>query len=226
MKTIFKKEHVFLIISIFLIFLIIAGGCDVSKRLNQKESTDWYQKAYIDSVFIKMPQVLIMSEELKLLLDTLIQEASMYEPMKGFPDYPAGISVSTDSESKELISLSIGKSYIMSYHFPGAENNSPFFPDVYPLIPSKLGLSIYKGYQIDYLWTMKCFLFDNESDNLKLIQVKQDSIELTAYAPRMKKNDEWVYMLLPSVTLYCEVVEDKLVFKRFEYDDGSIKYVK
>lgn len=206
--------------------MIIAGGCDISKRCNQKEFIEWSQKTYIDSVFIRMPQVLILSEELKILLDTLIHEASLYEPMNRFPDYPAGISVSTYVKSKELITLSIGKSYIMSYHFPGAEDNNPFFPYIYPLVPSKLGLSIYKGHQIDYLWTMKYFLSDSESDNIGLIKVKQDSIELTAYAPRMKKTNEWVYMLMPSVTLYCKVVGDRLVFQRFEYDDGSIKYVK
>lgn len=226
MKDISKKQLVLLGISIFFIFMLIVGSCDVSKRLNQRDSGDWSQKTYIDSVSIKMPQVQIFSEELKKLLDTLIIEASLFEPMKGFPDYPAGISVSTLKESDKLISLSIGKSYIMSYHFPGAEDNSPFYPDIYPLIPSKLGLSNYKGYQVDYLWTMKSFISNNDIDNPNLIRMEEDSIELIAYAPRLKETDEWVYMLMPSVTLYCEVVGDKLFFKRFEYDDGSIKYVK
>lgn len=222
MRKIFEKNTV---LGLLFICIITIGSCNIPKKLDQKNS-DRVKAVYIDSVMIKMPRVVILSEELKTMLDTLIHEASIYEPMRGFPDYTAGISISTNKVHNNLIKLSMGKNYIMSYCFPNAEKDNPFYPNIYPLIPSKLGLSKYRGYQIDYLWTMKYFIFDNGLGNPEIIKVERDSIQLTGYATRTKETNEWMYMLMPSVTLYCEVVGDKLIFERFEYDDGSIKYVE
>jgi len=214
------------VISILTISMGIITGCKSLKNLNQKNSNDWVQSTYIDSVIIEMPRVQILSAELKLMLDTLIVEALKYEPLKGFPNYKPGITISTNRVPNNQIMLTIGKSYIFSYQFPEAKKNNPFYPNVYPIIPSKLGLSIYRGYQIDYLWTMKNFISGNDLRNPELIEIYQDSLKLTAYAPRIKETNEWVYMVMPNITLYCEIAGDKVIFQRFEYDDGGIKYIE
>lgn len=226
MKELFERHFYLLWLILYFIYMVNLSGCTSTKGINQNTSFDWKQSTYIDSIVIRMPKVEIIEAGLKIMLDTLIRESSMYAPMREFPKYPKKISISTNKKPQMLISLSIGKNYIMSYHFPGAEENNPFYPQVYPLSPTILGMSTYKGYPIDYHWMMKNFISDNSFGNLEILQVKQDSIELTAYATRMNDTNEWVYALMPSVTLYCEVVGDVLIFKRFEYDDGGIKYVK
>src|SRR5690606_12517096 len=107
-----------------------------------------FQQSYVDSILINMPKVDILSLELERMLDTLIYESSKYETLNRMPDYPSKISVSTNSVPNNIIILTLGKGYIMSYNFPNAEFDNPFYPNIYPLIPSKLGLSKYRNFQI------------------------------------------------------------------------------
>lgn len=221
MRKVFEKN---IVSGILFICIITIGSCNISKKLGQKNA-DWTKSAYIDSVMIKMPRVEILSDELKKMLDTLIQEASIYEPMKEFPNYNPYILASILPNS-QIIEISVLKGYIMAFLFPGTEDSHPYYPYIYPLTPSRLGKSIYKGYSIVYHSSMQDYAYQNTLDRYDLIKVEQDSVQLTAYATRNKKGDEWIYVLMPSVTLYCEVVGNKLIFQRFEYDDGSIKYVE
>lgn len=219
-------KNTFKLTLIVLLCTVISGNCNILNKKSSNEDVpfNWEESTYIDSLILKMPRVQIISDELKLMLDKLIFEASTYEPLREYPNYPTLISVLTNVKPNNFIKLSIGKTYIMTYCFPDAEKNNPFYPDIFPLIPSKLGVSNYKGFQVDFMWSMKYFNSNNDFNNPKLVQVEQDSSQFTAYALRMKNSDEWVYdMPMPRITMNCEVVGNNLVFRDFKYYDGGFK---
>lgn len=221
MKTVIKGR-----LTVFVLLLFIVGlfeNCASKKHSRVSQDDRWHDTVYIDSIIVKMPRISILSKDLLKMIDSLLVEKNKYESLNDFPNYSDYITVSALANSSNSIFIDLGKNYIMPFLFPGSEDNNHSYPNVYPLVPTKIGMTKYKGISIVYNWTMESFSFD-KLGNDGLIKIENDSLVLNAYALRKKKNNEWIYLVTPNLSLKCDIHQGEILFKGFDYYDGKIQH--
>lgn len=216
-----NKKIIFIISFFGILFLFT--DCN-SKRILRKQTEKFKESVNVDSVIFRVPKVSEVSHEILKIIDILILEKERTNRLADFPVWTPYIIIGASTSSDKSILITMSQDYISTFLFPGEAENNTSYPNIYPVRPTIIGVQKYKGYPIIYQWSMEQFNISNTLGNPKLIRVTNDSTNISTYALKDKKSDEWIYLISPSLSVQCDVNNSRLIFNRIDYYDGTIYY--